>query len=49
MAIGGLVATFLIGLLCLMFGAGFLGFLLLAGSVGGAIYIGVKHPRMLKP
>jgi hypothetical protein len=48
MVIGGLIATFLVGLLCLVFGAGFLGFLLLAGSVGSGVYLGVKHPRMLK-
>jgi hypothetical protein len=49
MVIGGLVATFIIGVLCLFLGAGMLGFLLVAGSIGGGIYLGVKHPRMLKP
>lgn len=49
MVIGGLAAMFVIGILCFLFGAGFLGFLLLASSIGGGIYLGVKHPRMLKP
>lgn len=49
MVIGALVATFLLGLLCLMFGAGFVGFLLVVGSPALATYLAVKHPRMLKP
>ena len=44
-----LVAVFAVGLLLFLFGAGFLGFLCVAGSVGTGIYLGVKHPRMLKP
>jgi len=48
MVIGGLVATFLLGILLMFLGAGFVGFLLLAGSIGGGIYLGVKHPNMLR-
>jgi hypothetical protein len=43
-----LVAVFALGLLLALFGAGFLGFLCIAGSVGGGAYLALKHPERLR-
>jgi hypothetical protein len=44
-----LVAVFALGLLLTLFGAGFLGFLCIAGSAGVGGYFAVKNPAKLKP
>jgi hypothetical protein len=44
-----LVAVFAVGLLLALFGAGFLGFLCIAGSVGYGGYTAVKNPAKLRP
>lgn len=44
-----LVAVFALGLLLTLFGAGFLGFLCIAGTVGYGGYLAVKDPAKLKP
>lgn len=49
MVLLGLVGVFALGLLFLLFGAGFFGGLFVLGSAGTAIYLGIKNPRMLKP
>lgn len=44
-----LVAVFALGLLLVLLGAGFVGFLCLAGSVGTGAYLAIKNPNALKP
>lgn len=43
-----LVAVFALGLLLTLFGAGFLGFLCIAGSVITGGYLAVKSPERLR-
>lgn len=43
-----LLAVFALGLLFVLFGAGFLAFLCIAGSVGAGTYLAVKRPEKLK-
>lgn len=43
-----LVAVFALGLMLTLFGAGFLGFLCIATSVGYGGYLAVKNPARLK-
>jgi hypothetical protein len=43
-----LVAVFALGLLLTLFGAGFLGFLCIAGSAGVGGYTALKHPERLR-
>lgn len=43
-----LLAVFAVGLLLVLFGAGFLGFLCLAGSVGYGGYLAVRKPERLR-
>lgn len=42
-----LLAVFTVGLLLTLFGAGFMGFLCIAGSIGTGVYFAVKHPDRL--
>lgn len=43
-----LLAVFALGCLMALFGAGFLGFLFIAGSAGTGGYLALKHPHMLR-
>lgn len=43
-----LAAVFFVGLVMALFGAGFLAFLCIAGSVGTGLYLAVKDPSQLR-